>query len=71
MEMAPRLGEVQNGKGMTLAPLGSIDPKDTIKRACVVWAHSESVTCGKCGKPALVGTLVGTQVATACHRCGP
>ena len=40
---------------MSLPPLGSIDPADTIKRACVVWAHSESIPCEKCGKPALVG----------------
>jgi hypothetical protein len=56
---------------MSLPPLGSIDPKDTIKRACVVWSHSESIPCEKCGKPALVGTLGRKQVATACHRCGP
>ena len=56
---------------MSLPPLGSIDPADTIKRACVVWAHSESIACAKCGKLALVGTLDGSQVATACHRCGP
>ena len=48
---------------MSLPPLGSIDPADTIKRACVVWAHSESIPCEKCGKPALVGTLGRKQVA--------
>lgn len=56
---------------MSLPPITSIDPADTIKRACVVWSHSESVACEKCGKPALVGTLGGAQVAAACHRCGP
>ncbi len=63
--------EARGVEVMSLPPLGSIDPKDTIKRACVVWAHSESVACGKCGKPALVGTLAGKQIAKACHHCWP
>lgn len=62
--------ETGSVEGLSLPPIDSIDPKDTIKRAAVVWAHSESVACAKCGKPALVGTLGGKQVGTACHRCG-
>ena len=56
---------------MSLPPIASIDPADKIKRACMVWAHSEDNPCKKCGKPALVGTLGGRVVVKACHHCWP
>ena len=56
---------------MSLPDRASIDPKDTLKCASVVWAHSEFVTCPTCRQPALTGYLDHRLVGIACHKCGP
>ncbi len=56
---------------MTLPPQASVDPKDVIARASIVWGHTRLVICPTCQGSALVGWLDAKPVAYACHRCGP
>ena len=56
---------------MSLPDRNSVDPKDTMAYASVVWAKSNLVICPTCREHGLAGYLGHKLVGFACHKCGP